>query len=79
VIQIFGIFDIDNINRMAINRNKDSKPVYIALKPKKQEDSTKPALMSFYGKLKGVFGDGCSTNVKLEMNEVDCFDICVVK
>ena len=43
---------------MIITINKNTKPEEIAEALKKLPKSKKKSLLSFYGKLKGTFGDG---------------------
>jgi len=55
---------------MVITINKDTKPEEIDKELKKLPKSKKKSLSSFYGKLKGVFGDGLEYQKKIR-NEWD--------
>ncbi|BAU52907.1 hypothetical protein [Mucilaginibacter gotjawali] len=50
---------------MVITTNKDTKPEELDEALKKMQKSKKKKLSSFYGKLKGVFGDGLEYQKKL--------------
>jgi hypothetical protein len=50
---------------MVITINKDTKPEEIDKELKKLQKSKKKSLISFYGKLKGAFGDGMEYQRKI--------------
>jgi len=67
---IFLIIFVLFKSTMVITINKDTKPEEIDKELKKLPKSKKKSLSSFYGKLKGVFGDGLEYQKKIR-NEWD--------